>query len=252
MTRREEATMLDPEQTITAELPKLAIPQRKQPLIATWLSQFEERIATEFRRRNGLDYKTTISQIIETAEPFPGMQVLDIPTGTGVIARQFVGKVGEKGRIIGADETRDKLEEARLAAQSAKLSLHIEWRTMSLEKLFFDNDSLDLVTSGMAFHRLQAEKFLAEVYRVLKPGGRLLIADELAPEAGTGSLRLSARRTYYRYFKRNKSEAEAHFYTRDEMMEMLNAVGFSKFMFRALRQRNKHDRIFTLIKAVKD
>lgn|GEM_PF-1027218 len=251
MTRRENTTTLDTEQPIGDEVPKLAIPRQKKPLIATWLSQFEERIARDFRRRTGLDYKTTIAQIIETAEPFPGMQVLDIPTGTGVIARQFAGKVGEKGRIIGADETRDKLEKARLAAQSAKLSLHIEWRVMPLEKLFFDNDSLDLVTSGMAFHRLQAEKFLAEVYRVLKPGGRLLIADELAPEVGSSSLRLSARRTFYRYVKRDKSEADAHFYTNEEMMQMFNAVGFSKFMFRALRQRNKHDRIFSLIAAVK-
>ncbi|MCI0338882.1 MAG: methyltransferase domain-containing protein [Acidobacteria bacterium] len=250
MTRREDA-MLDTEQTVSEELPKLALPKRKQPLIATWLSQFEDGIASDFRRRTGLDYKTTIGLIIESADPFPGMQVLDIPTGTGVIARQFVGKVGEKGRIIGVDETRDKLEQARLAAQSLKLTLHIEWRAMPLEKLFFDNDSLDLITSAMAFHRMQAEKFLAEAYRVLKLGGRLLIADELAPETGSGSFRLSARRTWYRYFKRDKTEANAHFYTNEEMMKMLTDVGFSKFMFRALRQRNKHDRIFSLIKAVK-
>ncbi len=250
MVRREDAAMLETEQTANEELPKLAIPPQKLH-IATWLSQFEERIAHDFRRRTGLDYKTTITQIIETADPFPGMQVLDIPTGTGVIARQFVGKVGEKGRIVGADETREKLEGARLAAQSAKLSMHIEWRAMALEKLFFDNDSLDLITSCMAFHRMQAEKFLAEAYRVLKPEGRLLIADELAPESGGSSMMLSARRTYYRYIKRDKTEAEAHFYNNEEMMNMLKAAGFSKFMFRAIRQRSKHDRIFTLVKAVK-
>jgi hypothetical protein len=86
---------------------------------------------------------------------------------------------------------------------------------------------------------------------VLKPRGRLLIADELAPEVGNNSLRLSIRRTFYRYIMRNKSEANARFYSTEEMIEMLNAAGFSKFMFRALRRRSKHDRIFSLVKAVK-
>jgi len=243
--------MLEPEQTTNDQSKKQGAPPKKQPLIATWLSEFEKRIARDFQRRTGLDYKTTISHIIETAEPFPGMMVLDIPTGTGVIARQFAGKVGEKGRITGADETRDKLEQARLAAQSAKLSLRIEWRAMPLEKLFFNDHSLDLITSIMAFHRLQSEKFLAETYRVLKPGGALIIADELAPATENKSIKLSVRRSIFRYLKRDKSNAKAHWYTTDEMMEMLKNAGFTKFMFRALRQPNKDDRIFTLIKAVK-
>ncbi len=243
--------MLEPEQTSNDQSKKQGSPPKKPPLIATLLSEFEKRIARDFQRRTGLDYKTTISQIIETAEPFPGMMVLDIPTGTGVIARQFAGKVGEKGRITGADETRDKLEQARLAAQSAKLSLRIEWRAMPLEKLFFYDQSLDLITSVMAFHRLQSEKFLAEAYRVLKPGGALIIADELTPATENKSLKLSVRRSIFRYLKRDKSDAKSHWYTTEEMMEMLKNAGFTKFMFRALRRPNKDDRIFTLIKAVK-
>ena len=160
---------------------------QKPALIDTWLSQFEEQIAQDFRRRTGLDYSTTIAQIIEAAEPFPGMRILDVPTGTGIIARQFVGKVGQNGQIIGADSTREKVEQARLAAQSAKATLRTEWRVSPCDKLIFPNNSFDLVTSVMAFHRLNGEKFLAEVHRVLKPGGRLLIADELAPMTGTSS-----------------------------------------------------------------
>src|SRR5688572_20308226 len=98
MTRRDGAKKPE-EETEGAWAPKLTSPPRKQPLIATWLSEFEEKIARDFLRRTGLDYKQTIAQIIDAADPFPGMQVLDVPTGTGVIARQFVGRVGEKGKI---------------------------------------------------------------------------------------------------------------------------------------------------------
>jgi ubiquinone/menaquinone biosynthesis C-methylase UbiE len=240
--------MLDPKR---AGKPNPALPEKKQPIIAAWLSQFEEQAAREFSRRTGLDYKTTIRQIIDTAEPFPGMQLLDVPTGTGVIARQFVGKVGEKGRIISVAETREQLEKARLTAQSLKMSLHIEWRTMPMGRLFFPRETIDLVTCVMAFHSLKPERYLAEVFRVLKPGGGLLIGDEFIPDVAAHSLRLSMRRTYHRFLRRSKKENASHFYTHDEMLKLLADAGFNQCMFRVLRQRDKYDRIFSLIKAVK-
>jgi len=251
MTRREGAKKPDAEETDGVWAPKVASPPRKQPLIATWLSEFEEKIARDFYRRTGLDYKQTIAQIIDAADPFPGMQVLDVPTGTGVIARQFVGRVGEKGKITGGDMSREKLEKARLAAHSAKVSMRVEWRVIMAERLAFGDSSLDLITSVMAFHRLQAQQFLDSAYRVLKPGGRLLIADELAPKIGASPLKLKFRQHYYRYIARDPGEAAAHFYTADELMEMLHERKFTQIVLRALRQRSEHDRVFTLIKAVK-
>lgn len=251
MTRKEDLPVEGKERTEDDWSPKPAIQPQKPALLDTWLSQFEQGVAKEFRRRTGLDYKTTIAEIIEAAAPFPGMRILDVPTGSGIIARQFVGKVGQEGKIIGADTTREKIEQARLAAQSAKASLHIEWRVSPGDKLIFGTDSFDLVTSVMAFHRLHGEKFLAEVHRVLKPGGRFLLADELAPAAGTSSLRESARRAYYRLIARDAGEAEAHFHSTEEMMRMMSEAGFTQSTFKTLRQRGKHDRVFTLINAVK-
>jgi len=250
--KKEDSQLLGSQQLSNNESPANPASQKqKAVIIDTWLSQFELRIAQDFQRRTGLDYKTTIAQIIEAAEPFPGMRVLDVPTGTGILARQFVGKVGQEGKIIGVDATHEKIEEARLAAQSAKASSRTEWRVMQVEKLAFADNSFDLVTSGMAFHRLDGERYLAEIYRVLTPGGRLLIADELAPAITPHSLLQSVRRNYYRFIARDNAEADAHFPSGEEMMRMMRAIGFSQIVFRALRQRSKYDRIFTLIKAVK-
>lgn len=247
MTRNEDSLLVgEPSsKTETSAKPKSAI-------IDTWLSQFEQNIARDFQRRTGLDYQTTIAQIIEAAEPFPGMRVLDAPTGTGILARQFVGKIGQEGKIIGVDETREKVEAARLAAQSAKATLKTEWQVMPLDKLKFADGSFDLVTSGMALHRLpNCQTYLAEMYRVLANGGRLLIADELAPEIEPNALLQSVRRSYYRFIARDAAEAEAQFRSSKEIIQLLNEAGFNQTVVRALRQRSKHDRVFALIKAVK-
>jgi len=251
MTRKEDATPLGDEQPAGDWPQRRAKPSYGQNTVVTWLSEFEEKSANDFLRRTGLDYKTTIAQIIDAADPFPGMQVLDVPTGTGVIARQFVGKVGEKGRITGADITKEKIEQARLAAQSARVSLRIEWKLSPIEKLAFPDNSFDLITSAMAFHRLDARRFLAEIYRVLKSGGRMLIADDFATQSGPKGFRENARRAYLRFIKRDEVEADARFLTNEEMMEMLQEAGFNQIIFRALRQDSKYDKLFSLVKAVK-
>ncbi|MGH9843182.1 MAG: class I SAM-dependent methyltransferase [Blastocatellia bacterium] len=251
MTRREDATTLGTNQPAGNRAERRHVPEFGQNPVSTWLSELEMKSADEFQRRTGLDYKTTIAQILEAAEPFPGMHVLDVPTETGVIARHFVGQVGEKGRIIGVDSTQEKLDQARLSAQSARVGMRIEWKVMPIEKLAFGNESFDLVNSAMTFHRLDAEKFFAEAYRVLKPGGRLLIADELAPKAEPSAVRDTVRRAWLRFVKRDEVEAEARFHSTDELMQLLRGAGFTQIIFRTLRQRGEHDRAFTLIKAVK-
>ena len=228
---------------------KPVVPTQPNTLLTTWLSEFEEQIAQEFRRRTKLNYQETLNQIVEAAELVPGMRVLDAATGTGVIARLFVGRIGDTGRIIGVD-TPHRVEQARLAALSAKVSRKLEWRVATPDKLPFENESFDLVTCAMAFHRLPAPAFLASAFRVLKPGGRLIIADELAPVAPS-QVREFMRRSYYRYIARDNREAEAQFYRPEEVVTLLREAGFRQQTVKVLRERSKHDWAFALIKAVK-
>ena len=224
-------------------------PAQTATYLTTWLSEFEEKTAQEFRQRTKLDYQQTIHEIIAAAEPEAGSQVLDFATGSGVIARQFVGRVGDTGRIVGID-TAAALEQAKLAALSAKVSRKLEWRDATPDQLPFEPNSFDIVTCAMAFHRLPAEKVLAAVYRVLQSGGRLIIADQLAPIKHS-PLREFWRRNYARYVARDQVEADAKFYQAETMVEMLRAAGFRQQVVKVLRQRNEHDWAFAVIKAVK-
>ncbi len=217
--------------------------------LTTWLSEFEEKTAQEFQQRTKLDYKATLNEIVSAAEPEAGAHVLDFATGSGVIARQFVGRVGDTGRIVGTD-TAAHLEQARLAALSAKVSSKLEWRASTPDKLPFEPNSFDIVTCAMAFHRLPAMTVLSALQRVLKPGGRLIIADQLAPMKHS-PLRVWWRQSYYRYVVRDQVEADAQFYQAEALVEMLRAAGFRQQMVKVLRQRNEHDWAFAIVKAVK-
>lgn len=222
-----------------------------RPIISSLLDQFGQREAEEFQRRTGLDYKAVIAEAIAAAEPQLGMKVLDVATGTGVIARQLVSYVGEKGKIIGIDATEEMVQKARLAAQSAGMGRKIEWRVAPAESLPFDREEFDLITCTMSFPRLRAEAFLKEAYRVLKPDGRLLIATELAPGTSLGELQLKIRRGYRQLVARNSPAADLKYHSADEVGELIRAAGFGQCLTRILRQPRRHATLFSLIRALK-
>jgi len=79
--------------------------------------------------------------------------------------------------VAAIDLTPEMLEIAQLNIQKAGLKDKIELKCCSAEKLPFADASFDLVTSALAIHHMQAPKVLSEMVRVLKKGGRLVIAD---------------------------------------------------------------------------
>ena len=114
----------------------------------------------------------------------PGESVLDIGCGTGEVA--LLTKTRAKaGKVYGIDPAPEMIAVARNKASRKKLD--IDFRVGAIEALPFADASIDVVTSSLMMHHLPEDlkaRGLAEIYRVLKPGGRLLIADFLRP---TGS-----------------------------------------------------------------
>jgi ubiquinone/menaquinone biosynthesis C-methylase UbiE len=124
--------------------------------------------------------KMTIDQALIN----PGDSVLDVGCGTGEVT--LLAKIRTKqGSVYGIDPSPEMIAVARKKAASKRLD--IDFRMGVIEALPFPDSSLDVVTSSLMMHHLPEplkERGLAEIYRVLKPGGRLLIADFLRP---TGS-----------------------------------------------------------------
>lgn len=107
-----------------------------------------------------------------------GQRALDLGSGTGALAGALADAVGPTGSVLGIDPA---TEMVTFAAQRAPQ--HCQFRVMSAEDLDLPDASFDVVASTLAFHHLaQPERALTQAYRVLRPGGRILIADFVPPE----------------------------------------------------------------------
>jgi len=107
----------------------------------------------------------------------PGDEVLDVGCGPGHLARALARRVGPAGRVTGVDPARQMVDYAQ---RHAGLLPNCRFLLSSAQHLDLPDASVDVVTSTFVLHHIppeaRAEAF-AQMYRVLRPGGRLLLAD---------------------------------------------------------------------------
>ncbi len=117
----------------------------------------------------------------------PEETVLDIGCGAGfdmIIASHLVGR---KGKVCGIDITQEMLEKAKKNLEQAAVSVY-ELKVAGAEEIPYDNETFDVVTSNgvLNLSPLKGKSF-KEIYRVLKPTGRLQFADIVLKEGKSSS-----------------------------------------------------------------
>jgi len=107
----------------------------------------------------------------------PGETVLDVGAGAGMDLLLAARRVGPGGRAIGVDMTDEMIEACEEAAAEAGLD-NVEMRKGDIHALPADDASVDVVISnGVLNLAVDKAKALGEMFRVLRPGGRLQLAD---------------------------------------------------------------------------
>ena len=134
------------------------------------------------------DWALGVGNPVRYAFPQPGEVVLDVGSGGGIDTILAAKRVGPTGRAIGLDIVEAMIDRARTNAAEAGVDGWTEFRHGEMEQIPLPDSSIDVVISnGVLNLSARKSRALAEIFRVLRPGGRISLADltvegELPPE----------------------------------------------------------------------
>lgn len=121
--------------------------------------------------------------MLKKVQPIRGKRCIDIGTGTGEIAFMIAQEAGVEGSVIGVDITPKMLELAEKKMTPKQLPKAVLFEVGDALDLKYDDGSFDIVTSGYMLRNVcDVQKAIDEMYRVLSPGGKVIVADLAKPD----------------------------------------------------------------------
>jgi ubiquinone/menaquinone biosynthesis C-methylase UbiE len=206
---------------------------------------YEETVNRELGAFLGLGYQEFVDHLVNQNRIGPDDLVLDVATGTALIPRTLVDKVGVGKGVVGLDITPAMLQQARqrLATRSAYACIRLV--CASAMSLPFAAGFFDVVICGFGTHHMDVPRTLSEMQRVLKPGGKLILADAGLPafwRSAWWEALLKIGLQGYRLVCRGarpqvEGDAVHNVHTAAEWQDLLVDIGFTKIHIAESRAR---------------
>ena len=141
---------------------------------------YEPTVDGELRMFWGVSYRDFLARLLDVATVAGGEVMLDVATGTAYLPMQIADRLGPSGRIYGLDIT-----PAMLASGAMKLDAGGHQARSSLVcgsalEMPLADASFDAVLCALGMHHIDVTGLVSEMYRVLRPGGRIVVADVCA------------------------------------------------------------------------
>ena len=169
----------------------------------------------------------SLARLVELVQPGKDWVALDIATGAGHTAAAFAPHVA---RVVASDLTPEMLVQVRKLATEKGFS-NMETAIADAESLPFPDASFDLVTCRIAPHHFpDVAMFLAESFRVLKPGGIFALVDNVSPDPettpGYSKSELRDAAIAYNAFEKIRDPSHGRALATAEWLELIAETGF--------------------------
>jgi SAM-dependent methyltransferase len=170
----------------------------------------------------------SLARLVELVQPQKQWQALDVATGAGHTALAFAPHVAS---VIASDLTQQMLDEAAKLAETKGIA-NLSTALADAEALPFEDARFDLVTCRIAPHHFpDIPSFVAEVERVLKPGGTFALADNIEPDAestpGFVPIELRDAALIYNTFERLRDPSHSRCLGMTEWGELIEDAGLA-------------------------
>jgi demethylmenaquinone methyltransferase/2-methoxy-6-polyprenyl-1,4-benzoquinol methylase len=183
--------------------------------------------------------------VIDMANIRPGQQILDLAGGTGDLTRLLAAGTGPQGKVILSDINHAMICKGRARLVDDGIAGNVDFIQANAERLPFADNSFDCITMGFGLRNVtDKQSALDSMYRVLKPGGRLLVLEFSRPVAALKpAYDFYSFRILPRLGKLFADDAESYRYLAESirmhpdqqtLLEMLEAAGFEDCSYQNL------------------